>query len=262
MSRNFPGAANEDISLGDITTARFKDLDAWSILAFFRIENSASDDRGIVTKWAGGSETHFLLRTDAQTAPSNILMHINNGLRITGGDNIALNTWYLVGVTNSGGGGATDLTLYLVDMDGTFLDDGITGDHAGDAPGLLVPIRIGGRLNNDNMNGDIAYVCYVDAAVTKAEVLAYRYDPIKMAKIFEAVHGVQFFIPLLGLDSPEPDWSRNNITATLSGTIIRNNMPPVALFTPRWASVPLIEEVAGGADVRNHIIPAYMRING
>ncbi len=147
-------------------------------------------------------------------------------------------------------------------MDGTFLDDGLTGDHQGDDSDLTAAIQIGGRADADEMNGDIAFVCYVDGAVTKAEVLAYRYDPIKMAKIFEAVHGVQFFIPLLGLDSPEPDWSRNNITATLSGTIIRNNMPPVALFTPRWASVPLIEEVAGGADVRNHIIPAYMRING
>ncbi len=258
MSRTFPDTLNENISLGDITSARFLDLVAWSFLAFFRITNADAEERTVISKWSQTANTDsFLLRTDRQSAPTNMEVFIRKSLRISGGDNVALNTWYLTCVTNSGGGGATDVTLYLVDMAGTFLDDGLTGDHDGDEINLTAPLIIGGREDADEMAGDIAYACYVDAVLTKAEILAYRYDPIKMAKVFEAVHGVQFNMPLLGQASPEPDWSRNGAVGTITGTVTRGNMPPVALFTPRWATVPLIEVATGGVAVLRRRYEGY-----
>ena len=45
MARNFPASTSHEVNLGDITTARFEELEAWTFLAFFRVENMASDDR-------------------------------------------------------------------------------------------------------------------------------------------------------------------------------------------------------------------------
>ena len=246
MARNL--AVGNHIDLGNIVAAQFKRLDTWSVLAFFRVENTAGDDNNIISKWGGGANnSQFLLRVDKGAASQNIEVYTDGTLRINGGNNVALNTWYAAVVTNDGTGGASGLKLYLLDMSGTYLDDAVTGQHGSDDTDLTASIRIGERQGpNDKLEGDAAYYCYVDRELVKNDITAYLRDPIRTAKAWEAQSGLQFLMPLWGLHSPEIDLSAKGIVGTLTGTTM-NNDPAVTISTPKWAAgTPLIEVAASG----------------
>ena len=228
MGLNSSGAADQAIDLGDISTARFEDLVAWTFLSFFRVETTAGDDRCIVGKWASAAE-QFIIRVDGGTAPQEIQVFTNDAQRITGGNNVALNTWYLVALSNDGGGGATAMAFSLIEMDGTFLDDELTGDHAGDS-GLTATVFLGKRENGqDRMDGDIALTTYVDAALSKQDKLNYLRTPHRMVAKWIGQHGVQYFIPG-GLSDPEVDLSGSGITANRDGSPTVGDNPPVGLW--------------------------------
>lgn len=237
MARNFSPTTDE-ISLGDIAAARFEFDVAWTVLAFFRVEETATDDRCIVSKWGA----QFLWRIDKGTAPQNIEVYQDSALKITGASSIQLDTWYLGAVTNSGDTPTSTLTLYTFGMDGTPIDDGVTGTNTADRS--LTPAIMLGRTaaSSDPMDGDIGFACYVDAVLSKAEVLSYLYNPWQAQRNFQANYGTQFFLPL-GFASPEPDFSPNGNTGTVSGTTIGEG-PPAGppFFDPGWQGA----FVAGG----------------
>lgn len=253
MGRNFDGVGDK-VDLGDLASpANFPRASAWSIIAFFRIENSAGDDRAIVSKQGSGSTTRqFSLRTDAQAAPSNLEVYHGNGflaVAIEGGDNVALNTWYLVCVTCSGAQAAGDLALYLVGMDDTYLDDGVTGDTDADATADNGSVTFGETdAGSDDMDGDMAYVTYVNRALGKNDISAYLRDPIGTAKAWEVQSGIEYCFPIWGAHSPEIDLSPNARVGTLTGTT-KGQDPPVDSI---WTISPVPVVVAGGvAGIRN-----------
>ena len=49
MALNFNNDTGVDIDFGDIVSARFEELNEWTVLAFFRVENTATDDRAIIS---------------------------------------------------------------------------------------------------------------------------------------------------------------------------------------------------------------------
>ena len=118
--------------------------------------------------------------------------------------------------------------------------------------------RVGGSSPGQYMSGRICEVLLLDVALTDAEVATHAQLGFLPSWIRPA--NIKGYWPVWGIHSPEIDLSGQGNSLTLVNGPTRANHAPVTLFTPRGATVPLIEE-AGGADVRRHIIPAYMGIN-
>lgn len=254
MSRDLDGT-NDEISLG--TAALFPRASAWSVLIFFFIRNTATDDRCLISKWGSSPQARFfLLRTDLQTAPSNLEVYFDNSLRISGGDNVALDTWYCACVTCSGSGVSNDITLFLVDMSGTFLDDGLLGSHR-IASNTTADIKLGETdSGGDDMDGLLGYFIYVRRQIFRREVLAYVRDPMANGVAWRAQSGLEFFHPLWGIHSPEIDFSGNGIAGVLTGTT-RGNNPPVPPYPKLWTPGPLVEAAAIADDMSWY--PPYLQ---
>ena len=228
MGRLFDDNAADYVDLGDVTAARFLETEQWTLLAFFRIENHSGDERTIISKWDGSTGNQIRFRTDRQgPSPTNMEIYFDNAIKITGGNNVVVDTWYLLCVTCDAVGDNNSGKLYLVDMDGTFLDDGLGGSFAANE-GLTAAIHIGARqANSDPMDGDIADVAYItNTTFTKDQISAYLRQPYRTAISF----GTDLiFYHRLGQDSTtEPDWSGNGNDGTVvgSGSVIGAN-PPV-----------------------------------
>lgn len=231
MAINFNRNAADFVNLGDISTARGERATAWTVLAFFRIEDSTTDDHAIISKLADGSNVNYWIKVDAQTAPTNLEIFLGGtwaAEEITGGNNIALNTWYLAAISCNGTSTANDCTLNLLGMDGTFLDNALTGTHSGDPTTMTGATHIGKRANDtgDPADGDIAYVAYVDAELSQAEILEYLHNPISAAMRFKTDYGMQYFLELNG-EAVEVDISGNKNNGTTNGSPVHSENPPV-----------------------------------
>jgi len=184
VSIRYSNDVTDFVDLGNIIDAHFLHVLKWSVLIFFRIRNSAADDRMIIAKNTNGGNDQFRIRVDAGTAPQNIEVEHGDTFIATGGDNVALNTWFLVATTCDGAG---NFLTYLVDMGGVFLDDGVTGTTASDKGNLTAPIVFGVRQEGpgDPMDGEIQYPCYINnKTFTKPEILEYLRYPVRMGTSF------------------------------------------------------------------------------
>jgi len=224
MARGNDGTVDRYVDLGDLSSAKFDaDVD-WTFLCFFRVNQISTDDNAIIGKWTGAS-TQFLIRTD-NTASGNAPMEVwfDGGLKRTGGTNIAVDTWYMVAVSNSGAG--NNMLLYLYDMGGAALDDALASSSADDADQTSV-VLLGARdANDDNIDGELAHAAYIDKTMSKGEIEQYLWSPARaVAKHITA--GVQFYLPL-GLGSTEPDFSGSGNTGTVTGAMTVEDNPPVA----------------------------------
>lgn len=222
MSRNFNDNAADYINLGDISTARFIGTTEFSFLVFFRVENTAGDDRVIL-----GKENRFVLRIDQGAASQELQVRVEGSVIIEGGSNVALDTWYLGAVTNDGTSSATGMLEYLLTMDGTVLDNAISGDN--NLISHTEAIHLGVRAGVDPMDGDIAYAAYFDFELSLAQIKAYLWNPIMFTAQYNA--NCEFFLPLKGA-SPEPDWSGNGNNGTVNGSPTISDNPPVSILLP------------------------------
>ncbi len=256
MSLRFADGIADAVNLGDVATARFEHGVDWSFLSFFRVENTASDDRTIIAKW-GGAGKQFQLRTDSGAFPQNVEIWHNNALRFSAGDAV-INTWYVTAVTHDSAG---NFLGYLVEMDGNYIADANPGVSVGDQADLTQNIAIGLQIDGfliDEMDGDLAHACYVNAVITKQEITAFLANPAKMAKVFKAKYGSPFYLPL-GLGSPEQDWSGNGNSGVRVNAPVVSEMPPTTLLTPKWASTfPANEEVTPPVSGAN--LPEYGQV--
>jgi len=231
MGRNFVGNSGTDkISLGDITTCRFLYTENWTMLCFFRTENTSQDDSALVCKAEGDSSTRqVLFRIDQGSAPQNLEAYAGNGSGWDGphigGNNVELNTWYLGALANDGSG---NYTIFLLEMDGTVLDNTQAATASANASDLTAEItfgRTGTGDNSDEMNGDIAFSAAFGREFTLQDVKDYLYNPAKVVARYSS--DCHYFFPL-GLASPEPDLSGNGETGTLTSTPSVGANPPVA----------------------------------
>ena len=208
MSRNFDGVIGTDnISLGDIDTAECLRDDTWTVLAFFRVEETEGDDRSIMSKgqdWDTNSQYWWYIKS--ATAPTGLRFSMNDyAIKTTSGDVIQPDTWYMAAVTNDGLNQADSVNQYVCSMAGTVLDTSSSA-HAGDNATLTEATRIGtsGSLIKDVIDGDIAYVSYFTVEFTQQQVLEYLHQPARVAARNRA--NCEYFLPLNG-SSPEVDWS-------------------------------------------------------
>ncbi len=231
MSLNFDDGTEEPVTIADIAAARFLQGESWTFLAFFRVEDTSGDDRMIFSKWQGVNQNQFRLRTDMDATPSRIEIgtrDITTSL-IGTSEKVAEDTWYCIAVVNIAGGGAGDFTFHLIDMSGAVIDS-VSDQHDGDVQNVDLPaLWIGARPASDEFDGDIDYVCYIQQALTQAQVIAYTMNPYKLAmSLQDTSSNVVFFVKLGHGGNNAIDLSGNDHGWAASGTTVASDPPPVA----------------------------------
>ncbi len=248
MARNFD-KNNEKIDLGDVTNARFSAGAAWTSMAFFRVETLTAAASVFSKHPSGASARQFFARI--LTSGIWRIGYNNGGTTIsTASSVVSTNTWYLGVATNSSG----DTTnVYIYDMAGVQQGSG-SGSHPGDVADLTGSYTLGTQDDNgSDYDGDIAFSAYFSKEFSTNEILAYLHNPVMVA----AQHGNDtiFFLPLLGNASPEPDWSGNGNSGTVSaGTWLDGDNPPVSAFLPMdfsltKTSLDLVEVIGETANI-------------
>jgi len=229
MSRNFNNDGTAYINLGDVTTARFPQLSAWSYLVFVRVESFAADDQCIGSKTP---DTQINLRIDDAALKMEFW---RDGVRLyLGSPTYTTNVWYCVSVANDGTGGAGGCAVRTYRIDLTEHESG-TFQLAADAADVTGAVVIGkhGVAGADLIDGDIAHVCYVQKNISAQEAKSYTINPLQQVLTWRAEgQTVPFYLPLLGY-SPEPDFSGSGNNGTVNGTPTIGNNPPTALY-PRY----------------------------
>lgn len=122
------------------------------------------------------------------------------------------------------------------------LNAGGEGSNSGSgSPANLDQTRIGQRARSGGgglMNGRIAELCIWSAALDDDEITALaggtRANRIRLGAIVA-------YWPLWGRHSPEIDLSGGGNSIALVNSPPQANHAPVTLYTPKWATVPLIE---------------------
>lgn len=236
MSRRFNSTSADIISLADNADIKFLSTSQWTVLSFFRVEETASDNRTIISKYGGVNNQQFLLRVDRGTAPQEIEVWHNGAVRISGVDLVELNTWYLVSASCNG---SATLRYNLYGIDGTQLGTA-TAATTGNQSQNTAPVQIGiWDSANDPMFGRIAYTCYIDGVqLTTQEISRYLRRPYIVAT--SKGTSTKFFLPLLGR-SPEPDFSGRANNFTVAGTTITDMPPAVSpMMVPSVYSIPSV----------------------
>ena len=242
MARNFNNSDTDRVDLGNIF-AYDRDV-AWTAVCFCRFEDLTGDERGLITKWdAEGANLgrQFQLQTK-KTAAHVFQILSGGGTFIPGGATITTDTWYLAGVTCDG---SQTLRLFSLGMDGTVLDNAVSGTAAADATTNASEVELGGREDSgDNHDGDIAHAATFSTQWVLQDFKDYLRAPARTAARFAG--SPVFYLPLIGV-SPEPDFSPNTNTGTVTGTTVSNGPPIGPLFgygTDRGLTVAAV----GGAN--------------
>lgn len=248
MGRIFDGSTSgAAVNLGDITTARFPDDSPWTVLGFFRISSTnTADENTMISKWNNAaSDRSFTCRIDNGAEPQNLQVLYSDQTILAPTDAVFGNTWYLMSVSGDGAGaGSMALTGKVFDMDEVQISSSGPSGSLTETSGRIAPIRIGERQNNDEMEGDLAYVAYINSELTQSQILEYLRDPTRVVAQFQGTGvGVEFFMPL-GLGDPEPDWSGNGVTGSVHASTSVGANPPV---TQPYAGVNFAYSAAAAA---------------
>jgi hypothetical protein len=225
MALFFDGS-NTYLIHNDITTARFLRTTAWTACIFVKRDPGEAGFTDIFyAKYGSGSTQQFRFEFRNISGNDIVRFYHNGGSRVAGNAVIAVDTWYAVGGACDGAG---NLTLYVVNMNGTVLDNN-TGTTAADQSDLTAPITIGVDASiQGDVTGHMANCCYIDKALTVDEFVEYARAPY----LSYVRHGGQFFIPMLGKD-PEPDWSGKKQYFTPVNNPVVSDNPPVAPIVSR-----------------------------
>ncbi len=109
-----------------------KAAEPFTVVCRFSVSNTASDDRSIFYFRIPGGLTQFGIRTDLSTAPSDIEVRHRDDVRISGNNNIELDTPYVLSVTNDGLESSSSLRLRIYDAISGELLSTQTGTVSGD----------------------------------------------------------------------------------------------------------------------------------
>lgn len=228
MARNFNNTSSDRLVLGDIF-AFDKDV-AWSVAAFCRFEELTVDERAIVSKMnsVSGTLEQFELLATKESPPTFRVYSGSFVTVITGATTVTTGTWYLVGVVSTGGGTTDDLELFALTMDGTVIEDSVKGTPEATASSNTADVEIGCRADGgDTMDGDLAHVVCVSTQWGLQDFKDYLRAPAR--KVAREAANAVFYHPIIG-DSPEPDFSANTNTGTVTGTTVSNGPPIGPLF--------------------------------
>jgi len=134
----------------------------------------------------------------------------------TTGSALTNNTWYHVAMVRSS---STSMTIYLNGVSDISFANNV-GSRAA-ATHVLI-----GQVNNFPLIGRLAGVKAYTAALSAAEVLAesYSFIPSRWANLWA-------YLPMWGA-SPEVDYSGNDRSFTVVGTLTHEDNPPIGIYPP------------------------------
>ena len=237
MARLFNGTS-DFLSVADDATLDFANTDKISISIWVRPDTLGAN-RTIAAKGDAANSSNYGFRIDStkdllwfiRTTVSswNIWESTSTTLFSTG-------TWSHVVITHTMGTGSS-FKLYVdgVDSAGSWTT-GTGNDTPAQNSGPLVVGRV--RPGADFFDGRLAELAiWKGVALTLNEAIALTRGvrPERARPIDQKI-----CLPILGQDDPEPDWTGNGNSATVTGAVVANHAP-TTLFTPKWAGAPLIE---------------------
>lgn len=163
---NFPGGITNYCYIevfNDPAGKYFRDTEAWTFLAWIRVESTA-DDRALISQWTTTvNEKQVLIRSDADgTPPTNIECNFSDNNPCATNDFLNIDEWHLYAITNSTGNAGIQ---YLYDsscvqeISAAFTKP---TDATGTSRDLIVGTRWDESSIDDPMLGDMAYVLYVE----------------------------------------------------------------------------------------------------
>ena len=141
---------------------------------------------------------------------------------------ISANTWYSFAFSAFS---ATNRTTYLNGGNAVNSSAGVSiSSSLNTTTTIGIYNASGGVLAGTGFDGQIAEVCFWNAALTAGEVGAFNLG--RRAKEIRPESFAGWY-PIDGLASPEPDYSGNARNMTLIGAPAQANGPPISAFTRR-----------------------------
>jgi hypothetical protein len=142
--------------------------------------------------------------------------------------------WHHLAMVWNGGATNAAITIYVAGSQVDTTNSG-AGSFAAIYSGALPRMGIGfqnsiGGTSNANINGRMADAVIYNTNLTVAEIVALA----KGARPFTVrPRSIQWYWPLDGIQSPEPDFSGNALNGVVTGAALTAG-PPLMPFTPRW----------------------------
>lgn len=265
MARNLVRASAPNIDIGDIVGARFDYTLDWSFLCFIRqTDSSSTNESNFFSKQDTGATRQCRMRVNNGTAPQELEIYMEGSERVTGPDSVELNTWYLIALTNNGGGVQDDFKLYQTEMDGTFVASygPALGRHWGNIGDLTATLRYGDdRTDTDDApwDGDLAFGAYFTFEMTSLQILTYLRFPRRFAMNHRT--SCEFFHPLGeddGTNELDRSGNQNNGVMTNVGAIVAGPPSVSALDWPVWVGdAPLAAAAAAAALLEKPLIHSF-----
>lgn len=239
MGRNFNGSSDRINIVGGAFTP--DNTGAYSIWTYVRCEDvSGSTGGAFIGSDAGGSNRNWGLRK--VNGDGLQFLHFNSGGSPEFFDEANAFTqddWIFIAVTKAGSGTAAIALFFGPPGELTETAPGNAGTSSNDAAGIQIGFS-GFSGGQDFFLGDMAYQGIVNGTAFTLE----EFNTISML----GQHNPSYLsLPLDGISSPEPDWSGNGRSGTItSGTTAADN-PPTA---PPFGQDARPEPVGGGLEVR------------
>ena len=215
MSRNFPGSAGNDISIGEPAAVNITGT-ALTIHAWIAPDTVSGFDN-ILSKWTGSNNGGWATFLNNGVFTINIADGVGTD-GAGGGGALPTGRWSSVAAVKNGtGAGALSVYLNGVSVDSQTSNRSITA--------LATPLRIGRDSAASPFTGRIAEVSLWAAALTAPQIaqLANYALPLDVQTT-----GLRGYWPLCGQQSPEPDFAQGN-AGTVNGTVPAASHPFVGL---------------------------------
>ncbi|MHA2263158.1 MAG: LamG-like jellyroll fold domain-containing protein [Candidatus Thorarchaeota archaeon] len=214
---NYPGTNGNYLSLPHSTNYNFAGASAWTVLAFIRCDDLTADDRTFIGKYEG-TERQFFLRSNKLGQVQVWNGGVNRYNSSTG--MVTLGKWYLVSVRHAAS--SSNFEVDLFELDGTQIIDSGAGSGFSDEGANTKDVHIGawGTGTEDNMDGPIAFPCYISEVLSDNDLLSFLHHPALTAARFGA--NLRFLL------DGEVDVSGNNVAVTETGTLTKGDGPPIS----------------------------------
>ena len=224
MARTFADGSANRVTLTNPSSSMFTTGSDWTALGFVRITDTDGDDRTLFGKHVGAGD-RFSIRSDIGAAPRPLHVRVNGSRIAYSGNSIAEGTWYLVGCRQTGA--SNNMEAFVISLDLATVDIGAnngTNTWTGNSADLAIGNERASATASDEMDGRVAFCAYFTRKLTDNELRQYARSPLSIWTKYKA--DALFLLPLIGT-SPEPDWSGNGHSGTISDSPGVGDMPPV-----------------------------------
>jgi hypothetical protein len=221
VARNFD-AVNDKVALSTPTSSNFITASAGTLALWLRATSAGAAAGNVYTGSVAIADAgaFFGIFQAVVGGLDRIWAYNYDGSEDTAGATYTVGTWHHIVWRHSGG------TLYLY-KDGAEAATATSGNTT-DLTNAM-SIGGGGFAGSESWGGDLAEVAAWNVALTVSEIAALARGVSPLSLRYGAAGSLTAYLPLWGIHSPEPDFSHNRRTGTLTDTT-RANHPPVSPF--------------------------------